>query len=181
MNETQVTIVGNLTHEPVVRRTRSGDPFVTLRVAANERRRDGDGGYVDGHTSYYGVTCFRSLALNARATLSKGSRVIVTGRLRVTEWTSGDKRGTSVEIDAHALGPDLTWAHGELTRGTASAPSVDDRLAQEEARSALDSLEGRVDLATGELLDDGDLGADGLDPADFRRPSELLAAAAQGV
>ncbi|WP_050348084.1 single-stranded DNA-binding protein [Arsenicicoccus sp. oral taxon 190] len=126
MHETIVTITGNLVADPELRITSKGEGFATFRLACTERRRDANGVWTDGHTNFVRVTTFRSLAQNVMGTLKRGNRCIVQGRLRVADWESGERRGTSVEIDAHAVGPDLTFAYADVTRGTWSA--VPDRL-----------------------------------------------------
>ena len=111
MNENYVTVVGNVVAPPVERRTRNGGPFTTFRVASTPRYRSGDGRYVDGPTSFYGVCAFNALAANVARSVQKGQPVIVHGRLRVTEWRDErDQPRTSVEIDASHVGPDLAWA-----------------------------------------------------------------------
>lgn len=159
MHETLITVTGNLVADPEMRTTSNGDQFVTFRLACTERRRDANGAWGDGHTNYVRVTAFRSLAANVAGTCRQGMRVVVQGRLRVTQWRSEERRGTSVEIDAHAVGVELTFAHAVVTRGVWCA--VPDRLAdvahqeirEDDAAELEDGL--RVDLATGEVRQDG--------------------------
>jgi single-strand DNA-binding protein len=68
-------------------------------------------------TSYFNITAWGTLGENAAATLTKGSRVIVTGRLEQREYTNrdGDKR-TAIEIVADELGPSLRWATAQVER-----------------------------------------------------------------
>ena len=86
MNESYVTVVGNVVADPIERTTRSGGPFTTFRIASTPRYRTSDGRYADGSTSFYGVCAFNVLAANAAKSLQKGQPVIVQGRLRVNEW-----------------------------------------------------------------------------------------------
>src|SRR5690606_31471352 len=77
---------------------------------------------------------FRQLASNAALSLQKGHRVVVTGRLRIRDWHSDEKKGINVEIDAEAIGHDLTWGTAAFTRSAMT------RVAESEAgeRSAGD-------------------------------------------
>jgi single-strand DNA-binding protein len=56
------------------------------------------------------------LAINSAGSVSKGERVLVTGKLRVRDWDNGERAGTSVEVEAEALGHDLTWGTATFTR-----------------------------------------------------------------
>ena len=87
-------------------------------VAINQRRRNNDTGqWEDGETSYFDVTCFRELAENVAESISKGTRVIVSGTLRQRSWETpdGDKR-SKVEIIADEVGPSLRWATASIER-----------------------------------------------------------------
>lgn len=117
MNETLVTVCGNVVAEPVRRVSKSGTPFVTFRMASTSRRYDAASGeYVDAGTNFVNVTAFRSLGANLVASLRKGSPVIVYGRMRVTQWSNGDKQGTSVDIDAYSAGFDMTRGRATFER-----------------------------------------------------------------
>lgn len=116
MNE-QITIVGNVSAEPVARRTTSGDAVAGLRVGVTPRRWDrGTSSWVDGDTNWYAVSAFRGLAENVLASVHKGDRVIVSGRFSLRAWDSGTARGTEAEINAEAIGHDLLFARTTATR-----------------------------------------------------------------
>ena len=86
-------------------------------MAASHRRFDRTANkWVDGETNWFTVTAFRQLAINAAGSVSKGERVLVTGKLRVRDWDNGERAGTSVEIEAEAIGHDLTWGTATFTR-----------------------------------------------------------------
>jgi single-strand DNA-binding protein len=86
-------------------------------MAASQRRFDRTANkWVDGETNWFTVTAFRQLAINAAGSVSKGERVLVTGKLRVRDWDNGERAGTSVEVEAEALGHDLTWGTAVFTR-----------------------------------------------------------------
>jgi single-strand DNA-binding protein len=110
MNETMITIVGNVATDLRFVRSERGTPLASFRLASTERRYDrGRGEWTDGRTSFVTVVCWRSLAENAAASLRKGDPVVVVGRLRVEPWEREDGRtGTSVEVVAHAIGHDLS-------------------------------------------------------------------------
>jgi len=74
--------------------------------------------------NWYTVTGFRKLAINAAASLQKGDRVVVSGRLRIRDWSQGERAGTTVEIEADALGHDVAWGVSRFTRA-ASTGSAD--------------------------------------------------------
>lgn len=117
MNETQITMIGNAVEDPVLRFGKSGQPFVTFRLASTVRRLNASTGqFADAGTNFVTVLGFRQLARNVAQSIRKGQPVVVTGRLRVNQWTSGDRTGTSVEIDATGVGHDLSRGIAEFTR-----------------------------------------------------------------
>ena len=108
MNEIPVTLVGNVVTDVSGALTPGGAEVAWFRLASTPRRYDRSSGrWVDGDTSYVRVSCWRGLARNVVASLSKGDPVVVTGRLRVREWEREDRRGIAVEVDASAVGHDL--------------------------------------------------------------------------
>ncbi|REF37742.1 single-stranded DNA-binding protein [Thermasporomyces composti] len=110
MNETMISITGNVATDLRFVRSERGTPLASFRLASTERRYDrGRGEWTDGRTTFVTVVCWRSLAENAAASLRKGDPVVVLGRLRVEPWEREDGRtGTSVEVVAHAIGHDLS-------------------------------------------------------------------------
>lgn len=125
MLTTTITAVGNLTADPELRYTPSGIPVAKLSIAINRRTQAEDGTWTDAPPEFYAVTCWRDLAANVAESLTKGTRVIVAGRLNYRTWTTdqGDKR-SAVEITADAIGPDLSWATVDVTRVRRSAPAT---------------------------------------------------------
>jgi single-strand DNA-binding protein len=120
-SENQVTVVGNLTDDPELRYTPNGAAVATLRVAVNRRIPDGSGGWKDAETSFFRVNVWRSLAENAAESLTRGSRVVVVGRLRSRSWENqeGETR-SAVEIEADELGPSLRWATAKVEKQSRS-------------------------------------------------------------
>ncbi|MFG6476531.1 single-stranded DNA-binding protein [Microbacterium sp. P06] len=125
-----ITITGNLAAEPEQRTLPGGATVTNFRVGSTHRRYDkATEQWVDSFTNWYQVSAFRALGENAFASLHKGDRVIVAGRLRLREWENGAKRGLAVELDADAVGHDLLWGHstfhktGSPRNGSAEQPT----------------------------------------------------------
>lgn len=145
MNETYVTVVGNVVADPDRRVTQSGAPFVAFRVASTVRRRNRDGEFVDGATSYYGVTAFRALGFNVGNSVRKGDPVLVHGRQRVNQWQRSDGTyGTSIEIDAYHVGHDLSRGTSAFTRLAKSQMDASDRLSDAAVQAAHEEQHARV-------------------------------------
>ena len=104
-----ITIVGTVGTDPE-KKNPNGVPITTFRVATKDRRFDRTtGAWIDGETNWYTASAYRRLAEHAFESLHKRDRVILTGRLRVRHWDTGEKRGTSVDIDVDAIGHDLLF------------------------------------------------------------------------
>lgn len=117
-----ITVTGLVATTPRHLVTSEGLPITSFRLCSTLRRYDrAEGKWVDADTNWYTVATFRQLATNVVGSVAKGQRVVVTGRLRVREWATEDKRGTNVEIDADALGHDLSWGTASFTRTVASS------------------------------------------------------------
>ncbi len=98
--------------------TADGLPITSFRLAASTQRFDrGSGKWVE-ETNWYTITAFKQLAINTSASVGKGDRVVVAGKLRVRDWDNGERAGTSVEIEAEMLGHDYSWGTGVFTRTT---------------------------------------------------------------
>jgi single-strand DNA-binding protein len=112
-----ITVSGLIATTP--RHLVSGDgvPITSFRLATSSRRFDKSlSKWVDGETNWYTITAFKQLAINAAGSLNKGDRIMVQGVLRVRDWDNGERSGTSVEIEAEAMGHDLTWGNSVFTR-----------------------------------------------------------------
>ncbi|MFE6777470.1 single-stranded DNA-binding protein [Streptomyces sp. NPDC057702] len=109
MNETEVTAVGNVATRPEYKETTEGVAVVRFRLAVTSRRWDrGRTRWTDGGTSFYTVRAWRGLAGNVAASVSLGDPLIVRGRLRVNEQEREGKWWFSADLDALAVGHDLT-------------------------------------------------------------------------
>lgn len=133
--------------------TSEGLAITSFRLASSQRRYDRAlSKWIDGDTNWFTVSTFRALATNAAGSVAKGDRVVVTGRLRVRDWENSDRSGTNVEIEADALGHDLTWGTSVYTRHVSvpATTSWDDRGAV--------SLEGEAGVGQGDVShgEDGD-------------------------
>jgi len=112
-----ISVSGLIATTPRYRVTADDLPIVSFRLASSTRRFDrATNRWVDGETNWYTVTAFKQLATNANSSLHKGDRIMLTGKLRVRDWDNGERAGTSVEIEAEAMGHDLTWGNSEFTR-----------------------------------------------------------------
>jgi len=180
MNETYVTISGNVVGDPVVRATRASVPFVTFRVASNVRRVDfKTGEYTDAGTNFVNVTAFRALGVNLSNSLKKGEPVIVYGRMRINQWVNGERTGTTVEIDAYNVGHDLTWGQTQFTKVVKPQLNQSDRMADPEVQDAAEQVERDAAIDDDEDVQEGDEPAvgDSAVPVDGRFDSLGAAAA----
>ena len=117
-----ITLIGLVGTEPTHIVTSEGLAITRFRLASTHRKYDKSADkWVDGDTNWYGVTAFRQLAINANSSLHKGERVIVAGRVRIKPWDTGEKSGISVDIEADAIGHDLTWGSTSFSRSLSSA------------------------------------------------------------
>jgi single-strand DNA-binding protein len=113
MTEASASFAGNLTDDPEVRYTEGGIARAVFRVAVSGRREQ--------EASFFTVVVWRDQAEHAAQSLTKGTRVVVVGRLQQRSWTAEDGSARSiVEIVAEELGPSLRWATATTTRTTRS-------------------------------------------------------------
>jgi single-strand DNA-binding protein len=122
-----ITTTGIVATPPKHIVTSEGLAITSFRLAAVQRRfNKAQGSWENGETNWFNISAFRHLAMNLAASLSKGDRVVVTGRLRVRRWEAESKSGLVVEIDADAVGHDLNWGTATYTRtpraGDVAAP-----------------------------------------------------------
>lgn len=116
MVDNQVVLVGNLTDDPELRFTPQGAAVANFRIAVTPRFRDGDV-WKDGETSFFRVNVWRQQAENVAESLTRGSRCIVTGRLRSRSWETpeGEKR-YATEVEADEVAPSLKFATAKVNR-----------------------------------------------------------------
>lgn len=134
-----VTVVGFVATEPKIRYTKDGRMVTSLRIGSTVRKIDRETGeWRDGETSFYSVSCWRSLASNAAGSLHKGQPVIVAGRLRTSNYEdrTGARR-SDVEIDADTVGFDLSRGVAHFTRSQRASADAADLARGEAIRSGL--------------------------------------------
>ena len=111
MTDPSVSFAGNLTDDPEVRYTEGGIARAMFRVAVSGRR--------DQEASFFPVVVWRDQAEHAAQSLTKGSRVVVVGRLQQRSWTAEDGSARSaVEVVTEELGPSLRWATATTAKAT---------------------------------------------------------------
>jgi single-strand DNA-binding protein len=117
MNQIQVTVRGNVATEPRHLRFDDGNTLTSFRLASNQRSFDRERNeWVDRGTTYLTVNCRRALAANVAKSVRKGHPVMVTGRLRERFWTSNDRSGQTLLVDADTIGHDLHYGTAEFVR-----------------------------------------------------------------
>ncbi len=117
MADNTITIVGNLTRDPEIRYTASGQAKASLGVAVSRRWQNRQTNEWEERTSFFNIVAWGDMAENISDTLAKGTRIIVQGRLeqRSYDTDQGEKKSV-VEIVADEIGPSLRWATAEVKR-----------------------------------------------------------------
>jgi single-strand DNA-binding protein len=116
--DTQITIAGNLVDDPELRFTPAGQPVARFRVASTPRFRDNNSGeWKDGDSLFLTCNVWRQAAENVAESLTRGMRVIVSGRLRQRSYETkeGEKR-TVYEVEVDDVGPSLRNASAKVNR-----------------------------------------------------------------
>ncbi|HEX6395594.1 MAG TPA: single-stranded DNA-binding protein [Acidimicrobiales bacterium] len=122
-NGNHVSIVGNLTRDPELRFTPSGQATATFGVAVNRRWQNRQNQEWEEATSFFDVVCWGQLAENAAQSLSKGTRILVSGRLDQRSWeTSERERRSKIEITADEVAPSLRWATATISKNERRSP-----------------------------------------------------------
>ena len=121
--DTIITVVGNLTADPELRFTPYGAAVASFTVASTPRTFDRQAGeWKDGETLFMRCSLWREAAENVAESLTKGTRVIVQGRLRSRSYETreGEKR-TVFEVDVEEIGPALKYATAKVTRSSSGS------------------------------------------------------------
>ena len=124
MAENQITIVGNVTDEPELRFTPSGQAVANFTVAVNRRYKNRDGNWEDKLDGFFRCSAWGSLGENVAESCKKGTRVLVSGRLQQRSWE--DQQGNTrrdIEIQVDEAGPSLRWATAAVQKSQRSGPS----------------------------------------------------------
>jgi single-strand DNA-binding protein len=114
MSSNSITLIGNLTRDPELRYTTGGRGVASFGIAVN-RRYQQNNEWVE-QVSFFNVVCWGELGENAAATLTKGSRAIVTGRLEQRSYETNGEKKSIVEVIADEVGPSLRWAQAQIER-----------------------------------------------------------------
>ena len=122
-NGNTVTLVGNVTRDPELRFTPTGQATANFGLAVNRRWQNRQTQEWEERTSFFNVVCWGEMGEHASESLQKGSRVIVTGRLEQRSWETdnGEKRSV-IEVVADELGPSLRWATAQVTKSERRGP-----------------------------------------------------------
>ncbi len=118
--ETIITVVGNLTSDPELRYTQNGLAVANFTIASTPRTFDRQSNeFKDGEALFLRASVWRDFAEHVAGSLTKGSRVVATGRLkqRSYETKEGEKR-TSIELEVDEIGPSLRYATAQVTRSS---------------------------------------------------------------
>ncbi len=146
MNDTRITIVGNVVDEPRLRETKTGVKVASFRIASTSRRYDRENDrWVDNDSLFATVTCWRWMAENVAASLHKGQPVIASGRLYSREYKIDENLRVSYELDADAVGHDLARGRTEFSR--TQRPTVMTRVDVDDDGLPADLTEHRLELA----------------------------------
>ena len=127
--ETIITVVGNLTADPELRYTQTGLAVANFTIASTPRTFDrAANDWKDGEALFLRASCWREFAEHVAGSLTKGSRVVATGRLkqRSYETKEGEKR-TSIELEVDEIGPSLRYATAQVTRASSGGGSAGGR------------------------------------------------------
>jgi single-strand DNA-binding protein len=117
MPDNTITLVGNVTRDPELRFTSSGQAATSFGLAVNRRWQNRQTQEWEEAVSFFDVTCWRDSAENVAETVSKGARLIVTGRLEQRSWETDDgERRSRTEVVADEVGPSLRWATAEVVK-----------------------------------------------------------------
>lgn len=181
MNQPQITLTGNVAAKPELRMVNDGIPVTSFRVAATPRRRDkASGEWSDGETLWFNVTVWRALAEHCVTSLTKGDKVVVTGRLSSNSWVGKDGVvRPGLQVDASAVGLELSRSSALSSKRTAPSQRNGD---EPEATVQEDpwSDSALADRETGELRTDGpfvplhqDTDVDTADDVEHDEPAEV--------
>jgi single-strand DNA-binding protein len=116
MADNTVTVIGNVTRDPELRFTPSGMAIASFGLAVNRVWTDRQSNERKEQVSFFDVKCWAQLGENVSASVAKGNRVIVSGRLEQQSWEQDGQKRSKVEIVADEVGPSLRWATAAVSR-----------------------------------------------------------------
>jgi single-strand DNA-binding protein len=122
--ETLITVIGNLCDDPELRFTQSGAAVAKFRVASTPRHLDkASGEWRDGEPLFLACTVWRQMAENVAESLKRGTRVIVSGRLKQRSYEKDGEKRTVFELEVDEVGPSLRYATAKVQRMQRSGSS----------------------------------------------------------
>ena len=123
--ETVITVVGNLTADPELRYTQNGLPVANFTIASTPRTFDRQANeWKDGEALFLRASVWRDFAEHVAGSLTKGMRVVATGRLRQRSYQDREGQNrTAIELEVDEIGPSLRYATAQVTRAASSGGS----------------------------------------------------------
>ena len=118
MSINRVVLSGNLTRDPEVRTTQSGMPVMSLGIAVNDRRKNGQTGEWEDYANFIDCTMFGNRAQNVAQYLSKGQRVMIEGKLRYSTWERDGQKRSKIEVIIDDL--DFQGTRNQGSQGSAA-------------------------------------------------------------
>lgn len=120
--ETFITVVGNLTADPELRYTQNGLPVANFTIASTPRTFDRQANeWKDGDPLFLRASVWRDFAEHVAGSLTKGMRVVATGRLRQRSYQDREGQNrTAIELEVDEIGPSLRYATAQVTRAASS-------------------------------------------------------------
>jgi single-strand DNA-binding protein len=124
-NGNNVTVVGNITRDPELRFTPTGQATASFGLAVNRRWQNRQTQEWEEAVSFFDIVCWREMAENAAESLTRGSRVIVSGRLDQRSWEGNDgEKRSKIEITADEIGPSLRYATAQVSKNERKSPGA---------------------------------------------------------
>ena len=141
-----VTLVGNVTRDPELRYTPSGQAVATFGLAVNRRWQNRQSNDWEEQTSFFDVKCWAQMAENVGESVQKGSRVVVSGRLEQRSWETDDgAKRSKVEVVADEIGPSLRWATATVTKNERREGGGGGGVSASSTRPVANSADGGFD------------------------------------
>ena len=145
MNDTQITVQGNIITDIKLRTTKAGHEVASFRMASTPRRFDrASGQWLDGEATFFSVSCWRVLARNVADSLSKGMPIVVHGRMTQRGYdrdVGGELvRSYSLDLDAKLIGPDLNRGTATFQRSAASSIGIAEARSRRDAENVMDAV-----------------------------------------
>jgi single-strand DNA-binding protein len=131
--ETIITVVGNLTADPELRYTQNGLPVANFTIASTPRTFDRQANeWKDGEALFLRASVWRDFAEHVAGSLTKGMRVIATGRLKQRSYQDreGNNR-TAIDLEVDEIGPSLRYATAQVTRTSGGGGQARQQVADE--------------------------------------------------